>query len=111
MDTEEVKEPFDAPSATLRLRSGQEFNVGDKVRLGNGTPGRVICNDALNIHQMCVLALIQHRDGINEMTYMFSKYGLCLLALNRGENESHYEESNLYLDGTSTPLSERNEPG
>ena len=97
MDTEEVKEKPLRRSSGQARKSSAKFSVGDKVRLGNGTPGRVICNDALNIHDMCVLALMQHRDGINEMTYMFSKDGLCLLALNRGKSESHYTESNLYL--------------
>ena len=107
MDTEETKNP----STSLRHSSGQairagdkgthskqKFNVGDKVKLGDGKPGRVICTDAINLHQMSLLALMQHSDGINEQMYQFSKDGLCLLALNRGENESHYEESNLYLD-------------
>ena len=80
-----------------------KFHVGQKCTIGNEEhnkpediiQARVSCVDVVGIHGMDVLVLGMKAPGI-EQVYQFSEEGLCLLALNRAENESHYKDSNLY---------------
>jgi len=64
-----------------------------------GTPwkARVIVTNAHNRDNMTVIALVQQDPtSTYEQVMSFDDKGLCLLAANRGENESHYLDSNLY---------------
>jgi len=84
-----------------------EFEVGDEVQIGtheyppgnDNKPwyGRVICNDAKNIHMMSVIVLVKEYDHQwQETMKQYDSEGRSLNERMSGENGWKYPESRLY---------------
>ena len=77
-----------------------EFNVGDSIMVGTTEhtpgsdhkpwPGRVICNDAINVHGMTVLSLVRKYGQANEVLMQHAADGASLLEVSHGTIKPAY---------------------
>ena len=91
-----------------KFTQNQKVQIGTEDNLPDGRlrpiPGRVICTDAHNPHDLTLIVLVQeHPAAAWEQMRQFNGEGLCVQAMNRVENESMYLNQNCYpVDEAST---------